>query len=342
VGSIRNAALEYVSVGLAVYPAHKDKTPAIRGWNKGLTDPEAVEKHFADDAELAVGIATEPSRLVVLDIDIKSGGDQSWQRLCSEVGSEVFDDCPVVRTPSGGFHVYFAAPDRTVGNAAGRVFGPGIDIRARGGGVIAPPSRRGETAYEWRTPSGSLECFNPPRLPDVLLRRIRDVQARRAATVALPHDLFEGQRNEGLTRWAGRLRRIGCSYEEIEANLLQRNIERCKPPLEASEVRVIANSVARYEPGRDGLAWQKAWLPRVKTLRQTKIVAFLAILRECTTGPLSPALEFAERETGLLKNHYAEGRKRLEELGAITVQHRGRTQAPIIELCFPPDEINRQ
>jgi hypothetical protein len=58
-----------------------------------------------------------------------------------------------------------------------------------------------------------------------------------------------GMRNDGLARQGGYLRRKGASHEEILADLLESNQRRCDPPLDDSEVRRIAASVARYPVG---------------------------------------------------------------------------------------------
>ena len=57
-----------------------------------------------------------------------------------------------------------------------------------------------------------------------------------------------GQRNRTLTSVAGTMRRKGVTQPAIEAALLADNMERCVPPLDASEVLAIAESVSRYEP----------------------------------------------------------------------------------------------
>ncbi len=45
----------------------------------------------------------------------------------------------------------------------------------------------------------------------------------------------------------------GMTPDAIEAALVKENDARCKPPLDASEVRDIARSVARYEPAAPGM-----------------------------------------------------------------------------------------
>ena len=65
--------------------------------------------------------------------------------------------------------------------------------------------------------------------------------------------ILPGHRNTNLTSLAGSMRRRGCVEEAIRAALLVENREKCEPPLSEVEVRRIARSVARYEPGRPEL-----------------------------------------------------------------------------------------
>jgi hypothetical protein len=63
-------------------------------------------------------------------------------------------------------------------------------------------------------------------------------------------DIFEGHRSTTLTSLAGTMRRRGMSEPAILAALLAENSSRCRPPLDAAEVQGIAQSVAKYPPGR--------------------------------------------------------------------------------------------
>jgi len=84
----------------------------------------------------------------VVDVDPPHGGDDSLRALLS--GHGPLPDTAVVRTGSGGRHLYFAHPGRAVRNSAGTRLGPGLDVRADGGYVIAPPSRHASgAAYSW-------------------------------------------------------------------------------------------------------------------------------------------------------------------------------------------------
>jgi hypothetical protein len=61
------------------------------------------------------------------------------------------------------------------------------------------------------------------------------------------------------------MRQRGMSAESIEAALLVENRERCSPPLTDQEVRKIAQSISRYEPGQQRCAVPDAPLRRKLT-----------------------------------------------------------------------------
>ncbi|MCC5032294.1 bifunctional DNA primase/polymerase [Streptomyces sp. WAC 00631] len=102
-----------------------------------------------------VAIATGPAGLLVVDLDTLKPKDEkgtpcgatSFQALCERAGQAV----PVtyrVRTPNGGEHLYFTAPDGArLKSSAGRL-AKKIDIRAWGGYVVAPGSTTTAGAYE--------------------------------------------------------------------------------------------------------------------------------------------------------------------------------------------------
>jgi KaiC/GvpD/RAD55 family RecA-like ATPase len=64
-------------------------------------------------------------------------------------------------------------------------------------------------------------------------------------------ELITGNRNAGLASMAGSMRRSGFSASEIYAAIMTANAERCDIPLPLSDVKRIAESIARYEPAHD-------------------------------------------------------------------------------------------
>jgi putative DNA primase/helicase len=60
--------------------------------------------------------------------------------------------------------------------------------------------------------------------------------------------LSEGERNAGLLRLGGSLRRKGADRDELLAALHAANVSRCDPPLADGEVIAVVDSLLRYDP----------------------------------------------------------------------------------------------
>jgi integrase len=128
-------------------------------------------------------------------------------------------------------------------NSAG-ILGKGLDIRADGGYVVAPPSLHPSgLLYEWLTPDQPLAD-----VPPWMLAKLAEAKPAPVAPSRTSETIAEGGRNAALMSLGGTMRRRGMALKAIEAGLLKQNEACCKPPLPASEVRDIARSVARYEP----------------------------------------------------------------------------------------------
>ena len=113
-----------------------------------------------------IGVPTgKVSGLEVVDLDVRDGRDGIAAFEALRDGREIHSG-PVVRTVSGGRHLYLrASGEGTVRCNIGRL-APGIDVRAKGGYVIVPPSpgymfeRHGELQPP---PPWLLTLLNPPR-----------------------------------------------------------------------------------------------------------------------------------------------------------------------------------
>ena len=127
------------------------KRPAIEGWQAAAsTDPAAIDALFVDPHRKikAAGIFTEKYRdgaLLAVDVDVKDGrgGDKSLEMLQLEHGP-----LPATRrhnTPTGGFHLLFSVPE-PVAQSVGKI-GDGIDVRSKGGFIVAVGSRTRFGAY---------------------------------------------------------------------------------------------------------------------------------------------------------------------------------------------------
>jgi hypothetical protein len=219
------AAVVYARRGWHVFPlVPKRKTPLTRhGLLEASRDVRLVAGLWAEQPRANIGIACEPSGLLVVDVD----GDQAvseWTRLA---GSGEGHGRTLTARTGGGFHVYFAGRGRS---SVGRL-GAGIDTRGAGGYVVAPPSVHGSGAvYRWLDAEAPVAAV-PEWLADALelrlpaaiageRRRLPDgfpyTQYGLAALTAIVDEMAatpEGQRNTTLNALAYRAGRLVAAGE---------------------------------------------------------------------------------------------------------------------------------
>jgi hypothetical protein len=137
----QSAARRIAAKNTPVFPCGKNKKPYIKhGFHGASADPAQTDEWWARWPDAQIGVPTgAASRMIVLDLDRKNGQDgiRTFDALCAGLQAP---DGPVVRTPSGGLHIYMLAPgERYIPCSVSRL-GPGIDVRGDGGYVIVPPS----------------------------------------------------------------------------------------------------------------------------------------------------------------------------------------------------------
>ncbi len=260
-------ALHYAERGLLVFPLHAVKdgrctcakadcsSPAKHPRTKhGLTqasnDLDYVNSLFGcfTYASANIGVRTgKESNLVVVDVDAAKGG--RIEELYDFVPKEILEKTLWVKT-GGGFHLYFAyPPNDEIRNSADKL-GSKIDVRGDGGYVVAPPSMHiSGKQYEF------LNENNLMPFPQAFVEKLKKDERRSDTGTErgkpLESETFlDGSRNDSLARVAGKLRHAGLSQSELETSLLKINAERCKPPLNETEVTQIARSIARYDVGK--------------------------------------------------------------------------------------------
>lgn len=232
---MRGDVQEYQARGWKVIPLN-GKKPITQNWTRPASFPP---EHWGN-----IGIITGlPSKLVVLDIDIKNGGFSSLDELEFIHGPLI--TCQV-RTGTGGLHYYFKHPGEKIPNSVGSV-APGIDVRADGGMVVAPPSKHPDTGkpYRWEVPGEPQPL--PPWLLNLVDRKLA-AKARPASEWAeLVHKgVKSGGRNNALASLSGLMLRH--LPEEVVSGLLTAwNEARCEPPLTEEEVNAVVRSIARKE-----------------------------------------------------------------------------------------------
>ncbi len=242
------AAKALLARGWSVIPIEpRGKRPVVpwQIYQSRLPSAAEVEAWFGTKRQLNFGIVTGAvSNLVVLDVDSRHGGDESLTWLEVEHG-------PLARTieaksGGGGRHLYFAHPGGSVPNRAG--LAPGIDLRADGGCIVAPPSLHpGGGRYEWARGRSPDEASLAP-VPAWLLQLVLPAAARRGPEQwrgLVREGVVEGKRNSTLASLAGHLLWRGVDPKVALDLLLAWNRVRCRPPLADVEAARVVDSITR-------------------------------------------------------------------------------------------------
>jgi len=147
------------------HPVHDDWT------HVASTSGADIEAWWEDYPDANVGIATGiESGIWVLDIDPGKDGIATLRDLVDERGP--LPTTRIIKTGSGGLHYYFTWPEFTVYNSS-EWLGPGIDVRGKGGQVVAPPSISAKGSYEL------IADRHPTPAPDWLLEAVREHSRQR-------------------------------------------------------------------------------------------------------------------------------------------------------------------
>lgn len=148
-------ALAFLELGIPVFPCNPaNKKPCTdHGFKDASLDPQTIDAWWEANPDAMIGLPTgEASGLFVLDVDVdpERGLDGEASLAALVAGHAPLPETAMARTPRGGRHLYFRFPASCrVRNSASKL-GVGLDIRAEGGYVIAPPSVNAEgKAYRW-------------------------------------------------------------------------------------------------------------------------------------------------------------------------------------------------
>jgi hypothetical protein len=217
-------ALEYAAAEIAVVPlfgvsdgvcdcskGSECRTPgkhplarcAPNGVKDATTNAEKITTWFEAHPNANLGIAMGGKlRLVGIDSDPRNGGDASLFDLV-EAHGENWLDTHTVRTGSNGNHFLYRLPEG-VEVHRGKI-APGIDVKAEGGLLVAPPSlhasgRRYEVEKNVEislAPAWLIEELT--RQPDAQPSKVIDFQeSRRRSSDAGARFFSGGERNDGL------------------------------------------------------------------------------------------------------------------------------------------------
>ena len=238
------SALWYARRGIAIHPLRpRDKVPTVTDWpDRASTDVATLRAWWAETPSANVGCVPSRSGLVVIDVDPRNGGMDTWREMKAEHGAGI-EDTVICETGGGGLHLYYRANGHNVSNGG---LGPGVEVKSLANIVMPPSVHPLGSTYGWAMGCGPHEreiADLPDRLAAIIL-----AAGKPKSAPAKAERIPEGQRNDTLASLAGSMRRRGMSEEAITEALLVENGVRCDPPLAEAEVKAIAKSVSRYEP----------------------------------------------------------------------------------------------
>jgi Bifunctional DNA primase/polymerase, N-terminal len=236
---------------------------------RSATTESGVIKHWFGYLAPQANLGVTTDRLVVIDIDPRHGGDESFAALERE--HEVPSTWRVL-TGGGGEHIVFACPDGVaISNVVAALMdnpplGRGVDIRARGGYVVAPPSRHiCGRAYAWSVDHHPQNMPLAPA-PDWLIARLsnppqtqpqsRTEPANTGTPIAsdtwsqLTRQPISEYRDMAAAKIAGHFFRHSCDYQLVLGMLHAWNSAWCKPPLGYHELNRIVGRIALREAER--------------------------------------------------------------------------------------------
>lgn len=244
------------------------KLPQIDDYpNRATRDPEQIRRWWTcpvmgtlQDFNIAISTTRyqDDNALLVVDVDNKGDkhGDDTIDRLKAE--GLVLPDTRETRTPTGGRHLFYCVKI-PVKQGAG-VLGAGVDIRSRGGYVVAPGSSTDNGDYsiasqaavvdapEWLVEKCGRDLGNDSG-PSVAKTPSVELDAERAERRAMEYlgslpPAGAGERNHKGFAAAAKLKDFGVT--EARALELMQEHWSCDPPLGRTEIKHVVRSAYRY------------------------------------------------------------------------------------------------
>jgi hypothetical protein len=189
------SALQYASRGWTVFPACVDAKKSYKcaalsnGTNWGATsDPAEIRKDFSRWPNCRIGIPTGAGNdIVVAETDTLAGHGVDGSIALRELEAKYGALPPTLQaiSPTGSVHSYFGHPGGIKIKTTASVIGHGVDIRADGGMVIAPPSVNLDgRAYRWlnQLPIAAM----PAWLIELTKEKPRTISERAVAAITPP------------------------------------------------------------------------------------------------------------------------------------------------------------
>lgn len=218
----------------------------FNGLKSASTSLDVISNWWSKWPNANIGVATgERSGFVVLDIDPRHGGEQSFNLLINRYGSLPYT--MEALTGGGGRHILFKYPG-LIKNRTNIL--PGLDVRGEGGYIVAAPSLHVYgNRYEWKFTSRPLND-QLAEIPEWLLQLMRvSKQFKKKPDdhwIRILQGVGEGERNMSAASFGGYLLRHGIAAPIIFELMLLWN-ERNTPPESIEVIERTFHSILKRD-----------------------------------------------------------------------------------------------
>ena len=228
--NLHSKALQYAVGGYSIIPLNK-KIPRIKEWKEFQTTPaddDQIDSWWKQYPSANIGIVTgKISGITVVDIDTKGE---------TTVPLDAFPETFTVKTPSGGYHLYYEYEKAIKQSANTYPQFPHVDIRNDGGYVVGPGSADG--GYEVVNP------MEPQAFPLSLFGGV-EVETSSSFTEKLK-TMKDGEgRNNMLCRiLGGMLKNVPLgNYDDVKKEFFA-EAKKMDNPLPVGELNVMWTSIS--------------------------------------------------------------------------------------------------
>lgn len=259
-----NAAVSYAARGWKVFPLApdtKDK-PLVSWGSEATSDTNKVSAWWRKTPDANIGIVTGAGECgpYVVDIDAPQGGHKNDGAASLSAAGISLPATLTATTPNGGRHYYYGIvkpPSKEkLHSCANANELAGVDIRAGGGYIVAPPSSIGGRCYKWENYETTRYLADYPSalylkpkpttapVPAPAPSSIRD--ERRAPTIERARQYLtacdaaiSGQGGHNATLHAAHALAVGFALDDDTSLglLLSEYNPRCVPPWTEKELR---------------------------------------------------------------------------------------------------------
>lgn len=275
-----NAALEYASKGLRVFPLlPRSKKPATKNGFKDASCNEGQIRSWWQqwpDANIGIATGSVSGGLFVVDLDVDEDkgidGRLTLRKWEAEHGKQLPGDTWLAITGRGGYH-YFYHDSAIVRSRTGLY--EGIDIRGDGGYIVAPPSiHPNGRRYEWEQPP---DLYDVATTDGALFDFLNpEPETWNKTTLKMSEQIPEGERTKMLVKLVCSLQSKGLTDESIRAAVRTENESKCFPPLTEKELeREVFPALNRYQKGT--ASYQQGSTPKRIPLRPLTLVSMSQI-----------------------------------------------------------------